>query len=142
MVFSRSLWRQRGPGHTVGSENVYVGFTNYKLRIQETIAQLDFLHDTEALDKQHELEGYDDCLRGYGNNPENVIMTTHVNWLRRRQILPGRQNFFQITKTCSCSGREPQTFWQAIQMYWFVHLAVTNEAESLGLTVRGALTSI
>ncbi|MFR8178816.1 MAG: pyruvate formate lyase family protein [Dorea sp.] len=44
-----------------------------------------------------------------------------------------RQELLQIAANCDVvPAHKPQTFWQAIQMYWFVHLGVTSGAESMG----------
>ena len=49
---------QRGPGHTVGSENIYrKGFLEYKEDIGRELERLDYLNDPEALDKEAELKG-------------------------------------------------------------------------------------
>ena len=36
----------------------------------------------------------------------------------------------------------PQTYWQAIQLYWFTHLAVTTELNHGMHSARDVLTSI
>ena len=34
-------------------------------------------------------------------------------------------------------AHKPQTFWQAIQLYWFTHLAVTTELNPMGCIQPG-----
>ncbi len=51
---------QRGPGHTVGSENIYKrGILDYKEKIREALGHLDYSRDPEALDKENELRAMD-----------------------------------------------------------------------------------
>ena len=39
-----------------------------------------------------------------------------------------RQELLQIAENCDVvPAHRPETYWQAIQMYWFTHLAVTTE---------------
>ncbi|MBC2857115.1 glycyl radical protein [Cetobacterium sp. 2A] len=119
---------QRGPGHTVGSENIYSnGFLDYKNRIKEAIDNLDFFNDNEALDKKHQLEAMNICcdaIIGLGERYAKYaaeLAEKENNPLRKAELL-------QISKNCEVvPANKPQTYWQAIQMYWFVHLAVTTE---------------
>ena len=40
----------------------------------------------------------------------------------------GGKELLQIAENCRrVPAYRPETYWQAIQMYWFVHLAVTTE---------------
>ena len=42
--------------------------------------------------------------------------------------LKRKEELLQIAANCDIvPAHKPQTYWQAIQMYWFVHLAVTSE---------------
>ena len=53
---------QRGPGHTVGSEQIYKkGFQDYKNDIIEARNRLDFLNDKEAFDKKAQLNAMEIC---------------------------------------------------------------------------------
>ena len=39
-----------------------------------------------------------------------------------------KEELLQIAANCDVvPAHAPETFWQAIQMYWFVHLGVTTE---------------
>ena len=38
------------------------------------------------------------------------------------------KSFFRFAANCDVvPAHKPETYWQAIQMYWFVHLGVTSE---------------
>ena len=53
---------QRGPGHTVGSENIFKqGYLDYQNEIKEAIANLDFMNDPEALEKKNQLNAMSIC---------------------------------------------------------------------------------
>lgn len=119
---------QRGPGHTVGSENIYKrGFLDYKKEIQEALAKLDYIHDMEALDKENQLKAMSiacDAIMILGARYEAYAREQaemETDETRKAELL-------QIADNCSVvPSHKPQTYWQAIQMYWFVHLGVTSE---------------
>ncbi len=119
---------QRGPGHTVGSVKIYEkGFLDYKEDIQKVIDSLDFMHDTEALDKKNELEGMKlacDAILILGER-----YAAYARELAEKETDAKRkEELLQIAANCDVvPARKPETYWQAIQMYWFVHLGVTTE---------------
>lgn len=119
---------QRGPGHTVGSAKIYEkGFLDYKKDIQEAIDHLDYLNDSEAYDKRNELEGMKiacDAIMILGKRYASYareLAEKELDEQRKRELL-------QIAENCEVvPAHKPETYWQAIQMYWFVHLGVTSE---------------
>ena len=119
---------QRGPGHTVGSVKIYEkGFLDYRQDIQEAIDRLDYFHDPEALDKKNELEGMKiacDAIMILGER-----YAAYARELAEKESDPKRrEELLQIAANCDVvPAHKPQTYWQAIQMYWFVHLGVTSE---------------
>ena len=119
---------QRGPGHTVGSENIFLkGFLERKADIQQAIGALDFIHDKEALQKKEQLSAMAICCdaimilgRRYADYARELA-AKESDETRRAELL-------QIAANCDVvPANRPQTYWQAIQMYWFVHLCVTTE---------------
>ena len=119
---------QRGPGHTVGSVKIYEkGFLDYKEDIQAAIDKLDFFNDPEALDKKNELEGMKiacDAIIILGER-----YAAYARELAEKEADPKRkEELLQIAANCDVvPAHKPETYWQAIQMYWFVHLGVTSE---------------
>lgn len=119
---------QRGPGHTVGSVNIFNrGFLEHKERIAQALGKLDFMTDPLAFQKQAELRAmsiacdaimilaarYAELARGMARKTEDGN--------RRRELEV-------IAETCGAvPAHRPQTFRQALQMYWFAHLGVTSE---------------
>lgn len=119
---------QRGPGHTVGSENIYkYGFLDYKKKIQKTIEKLDFLNDKEALDKKQELNAMSICCDAIITLGKRYAELAHK--LAKIEKDPVRkEELLEIAKNCEVvPAHKPKTYWQAIQMYWFVHIGVTTE---------------
>ena len=119
---------QRGPGHTVGSFKLYEkGFLDYKADIQASIDSLDYFHDTEAFEKRNQLRGMAKAC--------DAIMLLGARYADYARELAGKETsdtrkaeLLQIAANCDVvPAHKPQTFWQAIQMYWFVHLGVTTE---------------
>lgn len=119
---------QRGPGHTVGSVKIYEkGFLDYKEDIQAAIDKLDFMNDKEALDKKNELEGMKiacDAIMILGER-----YAAYARELAEKETDAKRkEELLQIAANCDVvPAHKPETYWQAIQMYWFVHLGVTSE---------------
>lgn len=119
---------QRGPGHTVGSENIYnKGFLEHKADIAKALETLDYIHDPEALDKEAELKGMDIACDAILILAERYaayageLADACEDETRKAELL-------QIAENCRVvPAHKPQTYWQAIQMYWFVHLGVTSE---------------
>lgn len=119
---------QRGPGHTVGSEKIYKkGFQDYKNDIIEARNRLDFLNDKEAFDKKAQLNAMEICCDAIMILGERYV--AYARELAEKETDEIRkQELLQIAANCDVvPAHAPKTFWQAIQMYWFVHLGVTTE---------------
>lgn len=119
---------QRGPGHTVGSVKIYEkGFLDYKEDIQKAIDALDFHNDIEAFDKRNQLRAMSracDAIMVLGER-----YAAYARELAEKETDETRKaELLQIAANCDVvPAHKPETFWQAIQMYWFVHLGVTSE---------------
>ncbi len=119
---------QRGPGHTVLDGKIYEkGFLDFQADIHATLHSLDFLSDPLAYEKKVELEAMSICCDAIilyaGRNAElaRQMAAVESNPERRAELL-------EIAATCDVvPAHRPQTFRQALQMYWFVHLGVTTE---------------
>lgn len=119
---------QRGPGHTCGGEQVFTtGYLDYKEKIKKTMDALDWMNDPEASDKMEELKAMDICcdaviVLGERYHEMAVEKAAAETDPKRKAELE------QIAKNLEVvPAHKPQTFWQAIQLYWFTHLAVTTE---------------
>jgi len=119
---------QRGPGHTCGGEQVFTtGYLDYKEKIKKAMDALDWMNDPEASDKMEELKAMDICcdaviILGERYHEMAVEKAAAETDPKRKAELE------QIAKNLEVvPAHKPQTFWQAIQLYWFTHLAVTTE---------------
>lgn len=126
-VFTEFM-EQRGPGHTCGGEQVFTtGYMDYKAKIKETMDKLDWMNDSEAYDKNEELKAMDICCDAViilGERYHKLALEkaeAETNPVRKAEILQIAKNLEVVP------AHAPQTYWQAIQLYWFTHLAVTTE---------------
>lgn len=119
---------QRGPGHTAGGKNFYIyGYGDYKKKIAKTMEELDFFNDPEAYDKLQELKAMDICCDAViilGKRYHELALekaAACTDSVRKKELL-------QIAENCAVvPEHKPETYWQALQMYWFTHLGVTLE---------------
>lgn len=119
---------QRGPGHTVGSENIYIkGFLDYKEEIKTALSELDYMNDMDAFEKENELKAMEiacDAILILGKRYQEYAQEL----AEKESDEQRKEELLQIAKNCSVvPANRPRTYWQAIQMYWFVHLGVTTE---------------
>lgn len=119
---------QRGPGHTVGSRKIYEkGFLDYKKDIEDALNALDYMNDPQAVEKRDQLNAMSimcDAIIILGERYAALaaeMAEKETDEVRKAELL-------QISENCKVvPAHKPQTYWQAIQMYWFVHLGVTTE---------------
>lgn len=119
---------QRGPGHTVGSNKIYTkGFLDYQEDIRRAMDALDFVNDREALHRKEELSAMLIACEAV------MLLGRRYEELARRMAAEEtdpqwKADLLTIAENCAVvPAHKPQTFHQALQMYWFVHLAVTSE---------------
>ncbi len=120
---------QRGPGHTVGSAKLYEkGYLDYQEDIRAALAKLDYESaDAEVLNRRDQLNAMliacDAIMilgRRYGELARKLAAECRDEQ-RKKELL-------QIAANCDVvPAHRPETFYQAIQTYWFTHLAVTTE---------------
>ena len=126
-VFTEFM-EQRAAGHTAMDGKMYrEGLLEVKQRIQEHIRQLDYIYDPEATDKQQELEAMlISC------NAAILFAERHAELAE--QMAAGENNpqrkkeLLKIASVCRwVPAHAPRDMWEAIQMYWFVHLGTVTE---------------
>lgn len=126
-VFTEFM-EQRAPGHTVCGGTIYKkGFLDLKKEIEVEISKLDFVNDKEAYDKKAQLEGMAiacDALIIYGKR-----YSEYAKQLAEKETDEDKKkDLLTIAKNCELvPANKPETFHQAVQMYWFVHIGVTTE---------------
>ncbi|MEY8480521.1 trans-4-hydroxy-L-proline dehydratase [Lachnospiraceae bacterium 48-21] len=119
---------QRGPGHTCGGEQVFTtGYMDYKEKIHQTMEALDYINDPDAVNKCEELKAMDiscDAVIILGERYHELALEMaekEGDETRKKELLQIAANLEVVP------AHKPQTYWQAIQLYWFTHLAVTTE---------------
>ncbi len=119
---------QRGPGHTCGGEQVFTtGYMDYKEKIHQTMESLDYINDPDAVNKCEELKAMDiscDAVIILGERYHKLALEMaqkETDETRKAELLQIAANLEVVP------AHKPQTYWQAIQLYWFTHLAVTTE---------------
>ena len=119
---------QRAPGHTVLDDKIYHnGMLDFITKIDDQIEQLDFVHDLEAYDKREELNAMritaQALIRLGERHAEKAeaLATQEADPIRKAELL-------EIAARCRrVPAHVPETFADALQYYWFVHLGVTTE---------------
>ncbi|MCL1849491.1 MAG: pyruvate formate lyase family protein, partial [Clostridiales bacterium] len=121
-VFTEFM-EQRGPGHTVGSENIYAkGFLDYQREIREAIAAVDPAQDPHASARLEQLRAMAICC--------DAILALGARYAQLADAMADQEQdagrkaeLRQISGNCRVvPAHKPETYWQAIQMYWFVHI--------------------
>ena len=119
---------QRAPGHTVLDDKIYrKGFNDFKVEIENEIEQLDFYNDKEAFDKREELKAMAIAC-------DAIILYAHRHADQLEQLAASENNaerkaeLNEMARICrKVPARKPETFREALQYYWFVHLGVITE---------------
>ncbi|HNU98517.1 MAG: glycyl radical protein [Verrucomicrobia bacterium] len=119
---------QRAPGHTVLDGKIYAkGMLDFKSEIVRAIERLDFLSDPLALDRLEALKSFDIAC--------DAVMLYARRHAERARELAGQESdpkrraeLEKIAAVCShVPAHAPRDFQEAIQYYWFCHLAVITE---------------
>ncbi len=119
---------QRAPGHTALDGKIYrKGMLDFKREIAELQNALDYLNDPEATDKAEEWKAMQiscDAVILFAERHAQlaeVMAETEPDPVRKAEIL-------KIAEVCRwVPANAPRNFWEAIQMYWFVHLGTITE---------------
>lgn len=119
---------QRAPGHTVAGEKVFKhGLLDLIGDIDTSLASLDFLNDKEALSKSEELQGMRIACEAVILLAERYagllgkLAIEEENPVRRDELL-------DMANICrKVPANAPETFHEALQHYWFIHLGVITE---------------
>jgi len=126
-VFTEFM-EQRAPGHTVADGKIYQeGFLSLKGKIKKVTANLDFHNDREAYQKLIQLKAMSICAdaiialaQRYGKLAEELA-AQEEDAFRKRELEAISEICYQVP------AHAPRNFWEALQMYWFVHIGVISE---------------
>ena len=126
-VFTEFM-EQRAAGHTAMDGKMYhIGLLDVKERIQQRIKALDYINDPEATDKQQELEAMEiscDAAILFAERHADL-----AEQMASKETNPQRkEELKKIADVCRwVPAHAPRDMWEAIQMYWFVHLGTVTE---------------
>ena len=119
---------QRAPGHTVLDDKIYrKGLLDFKREIAAAIAALDFLGDPEAYARREQLRAMDISC-----DAVLLFAQRHAELARQAAAAetdPARKaELEKIAAVCThVPAHAPRDFHEALQAYWFCHLAVITE---------------
>ena len=119
---------QRAPGHTVAGNKIYrKGMKTLIQECESVIARLDYVKDDRAYDKRDQLEA--------------MIITAQaiIKWANRHaeklEDLANKETdtehkneLLKMASVCrNVPANAPETFHEALQHYWFIHVGVITE---------------
>jgi trans-4-hydroxy-L-proline dehydratase len=119
---------QRAPGHTVNGDKIYSkGLLDIIEDINQAILNLDFYADPSALHKLEELKAMKISAQALIHFAER-----HAKILQKMALSETRdwrkKELQELAEIClHVPAHAPRSFHEALQYYWFVHLAVITE---------------
>ena len=119
---------QRAPGHTVMGGQIYrMGMEDFKVQIAEAQARLDWLNDPHANERNEELKAM-----AISCDAAILFAQRHADLAEKMaaaETNPARKaELEKIASVCRwVPAHAPRDFWEALQMYWFVHLGTITE---------------
>jgi formate C-acetyltransferase len=119
---------QRAPGHTTLDDTIYKkGMRDFKQEIDQKISPLDYLNDPEASEKADQLKAMNiacDAAIIFAERHAELaekLAQSEEDAVRKEELL-------NIGRVCRrVPAHPPRDFWEALQMYWFVHLGTITE---------------
>jgi len=88
------------------------------------------VNDPDAYDRDQELQAMGICCDAVVNFASRHAQLARA-MARKEKNPKRRRELRKIAKVCSqVPAHAPRTFWEALQMYWFIHLGVTLEVNT------------
>ncbi|MCU0604798.1 MAG: formate C-acetyltransferase/glycerol dehydratase family glycyl radical enzyme, partial [Desulfobacterales bacterium] len=131
---------QRAPGHTALDGTIYrQGMLDFKREIAAQLAGLNYLDDPRAADRAEELKAMDAAC-----DAAILFAERHAGLaeeLASREADPRRRaELERIAAVCRrVPAHAPRDLWEALQMYWFVHLGTITELNGWDAMTPGHL---
>ncbi len=130
---------QRSPGHTVADGKIYQkGLLDFKAEIKAVLDGIDFVHDMNAYAKAEELKAMDIAC--------DAVMIWAKRYAEKAREMaktapePRRTELIRIADNCEwVPAHAPRTFYEALQMYFFIHLGVITELNTWDAYCPGKL---
>ena len=119
---------QRAPGHTTLDGLIYEkGLLSIKGEIEEALSALNFLMDPDAADKAEQLKAMSISCDGAICFAERHAALAEA-LAKDTEGMERRAELRKIARICrKVPAHAPETFHEALQMYWFVHLGTITE---------------
>ena len=119
---------QRAPGHAILDDKIYHrGMLDFKKDIAKSLAKLDFINDPYAHKKQQELTAMDICADSIILFAERYAEKAKGS-AKNESDPKRRKELKKIADVCKhVPAYAPRNFHEALQSYWFIHLAVITE---------------
>lgn len=119
---------QRAPGHTVCGDKIYSkGMLEMIDEIRDRIGNLDFINDPLSFEKREQLKAMEIAANA-------VIMwaNRHADKLEKMALsekdAKRKAELKEMASICrKVPAHAPETFHEALQHYWFIHLGVVTE---------------
>ena len=135
------FYEQRAGGHTcLGSDRgVSHGFLEIKQEIQDALDKLDYMNDPKAVEKSQELRGMI-----YAIEAPTILADRYAELADKMAAEETDEaraaELRQIAENCRVVATDrPKTYWQWLQRYWFIHLAVVSETNPWDAYTPGRL---
>jgi formate C-acetyltransferase len=119
---------QRAPGHTTLDGIIYrKGMLDFKADIANSLQRLDYLNDPQAADKAEELKAMEIACEA-----AIIFAERHADLAQKMAAEEAdsqrKEELERISDICRrVPAHAPRNFWEALQMYWFVHLGTITE---------------
>ncbi len=130
-AYEAGVWtefmEQRAPGHTAGGERIFEkGILDIKNEIKEAMNNLS-PQDPEHMEKMEELKAMDiaaDAILIYADRYAKKLED-----LAKKEKDPERKKELEeMARICrKVPAHAPETFWEALQHYWFIHVGIVYE---------------
>lgn len=119
---------QRAPGHTVlGKKMFQKGFLDLKDEITQELAKLDFFNDPTAYDRCEQLKAMDiaaDAIILFANRHADALEQLAIE----ENVEDRKLELIKLAAICrKVPANAPETFHEALQHYWFIHVGVITE---------------
>jgi len=131
---------QRAPGHTVAGDKIFrMGMLDLKAEIARRTEMLDSKCDPDADKKSEQLKAMEICADAIitfaARHAEKAREYASIEESEQR-----KNELLKIALICDrVPARAPQTFWEALQHYWFIHLGVITELNTWDAFCPGRL---
>ncbi len=122
---------QRAPGHTALDGKIYkTGMHGFRERIAMALKKLERKNSSSAQERKNMLQAMDiacEALILFAGRHASLAMTMAAD-SRDRGDIAGAEELESIASVCRrVPANPPETFREALQMYWFVHLGTIME---------------